>query len=332
MFFLLLLLLAAAASETTTCPASAFATDTDKKYEISQRDKDQLLIDGYLSLSSAVPPQLLARLREMADRLEQVKLAEFKATGMQPKHAAIFETSNDEQPVLERLDKLLEADPDTVLDLLATPAMIAVFQELCETDCVPIEMDILYKRQHPNGYVIWHQGAQHSRKKPYLNVGVYLDDAPADDGCLRYVPATQFEKQNICSLASKHGWDVPGSIDVPAKAGYIIVQDMMILHCSLPKLKPGVRRTIYIELRPAEAIIEGEAQSAKWAELRRRWMALVVNRAGISQWPWPLPKVKENDVQKEIADIASLSEPPIPAHYCNRPVNHPDYPIPARLR
>jgi len=334
-----------------SCPAGDVYADAFTG--ISSSDRAQLLRDGYVSLEGALPADLVSRLRSMADRLEEASMAEYRASGNRSaKHAAIFETERG-APVLERVDKILEADPETVLDLLASPAVLAVARDLCGEDCVPIEMDLLYKQQHPNGYVIWHQGAQHARRRPYLNVGVYLDDAPLGDGCLRYVPGTQFEKQDICDLASRHGWDIPGSVDVPARAGDVLVQDMMVLHCSLPKLSEGARRTVYIEFRPAEAVITERSQSEEWAQLRRRWMALVVDRASNNKdrqqkqlnqgegqpgcrHPWPsewrarLPEVGE--VGDEVAAIAALWEPPIPAHYCHYAVDHPDYPVPARLR
>lgn len=298
---------------------------------IGPDEREQLSANGFVLIRDAIPPALLTRLRMAADLLEATSLANF-AAGRPDSHAAIFDTADG--PVLERLDKLLEANPEIVLELLACPAMMAVARELCGEGAVPIEMDLLFKRQHPNGYVIWHQGAQHSRRAPYLNVGVYLDDAPVDDGCVRYVPGTQHEKQDIRSLSARHGWNIPDSMDVPTRAGDILVQDMMVLHCSLPKRAPGCRRTVYIELRPAHAIVADRSQSREWADLRRRWMALVVNRARESDWPaqWreELPEV--GDVQEEIAAIAARWEPPLPAHYSSQPVEHPDYPVPADLR
>lgn len=202
---------------------------------IEDARREHLLKDGYVSLPGALPPSLLTRLQEMADRLETEALADHEVGRTGP-CSAIVETPNG--PGVMRLDKILESDSEAVLTLLACPAMMAVSQVLCGHGTVPIEMDLLFKQQHPNGYIIWHQGAQHSRRWPYLNIGVYLDDAPIDDGCLRYVPGTQGEKQDICGLSGKYGWDIPGAIDVPAKAGDILVQDMMVLHCSLPKRTP----------------------------------------------------------------------------------------------
>jgi len=40
-----------------------------------------------------------------------------------------------------------------------------------------------------------------------------------EEGCVRYVPGTQHERQPIGELSARHGWDIPGSIDVPTQAG-----------------------------------------------------------------------------------------------------------------
>lgn len=298
---------------------------------ITARHREQLLSQGYTRVAGGVPAEMLGRLREMSTRLETDLMSAY-AAGEGKAHAAIFDAGAG--PVLERVDKLLEHDAECVLDLLALPSMMAIARDLCGRGCVPIEMDLLLKQQHPNGYVIWHQGAQHSRRWPYLNVGVYLDDAPIGDGCVRYVPRTHESKQDICALAGTHGWDIPGSVDVPVRAGDILVQDMMVLHCSLPKRTPGMRRTIYVELRPSQAIVGDDSQSAAWAELRRRWMAMVIARATSVTWPadWndDLPDV--GAVESEVTAIAAQWEPPLPAYYCVRPVEHPDYPIPGDLR
>lgn len=300
-------------------------------YTIAPGQRERLRTEGFVRLPAAVPPDLLARLQRMADRLEARALDDH-GTGKGGGKAAVVDTPAG--PVLERIGKLLEWSPGDALDLLASPAMMAVARELVGDGAVPVEMGLLYKRQHPLGHVIWHQDAQHSRRWPYLNVGIYLDDAPQDDGCLRYVPRTQHERQDICTLTETHGWHLPGAVDLPAVAGDILVQDVMILHASPPKRRTGVRRTVYVEFRPAGAIVADRSQSPEWARLRRRWMALVAARADPADWPedWRARLPRTGDEASEIAAIAALHEPPLPAHYCHRPVAHPDYPVPADLR
>lgn len=296
-------------------------------FEIASEERQQLLTDGYVLLPGALPAELLARWCELAERLEVEALDAH--CGNEHLHGVCVIDYPD-KPRLMRYDDILGVDADAVLDLLACPAMMAVARELCGRGAVPLQLDILFKHQHPDSVILWHQGAPHPRGFPYLNVGIYLDDAGANDGCLRYVPGTQHELQNICAMSKAWGWEIPGVVEQPAKAGDILVQDMMILHGSQLKRSPGVRRTVYVELRPAAGVTESGAQSEQWKELRQRWMGLVVRRAESSDWPtdWrddlPTDLSSEED---EIAKILSASEPPIPAVYCPQNVETAEYPV-----
>ncbi len=301
---------------------------------ISKAQKEQFLDSGYLLLEQALPPQLLEQLRTLADTLEANALA--ADAGNERLHGACVVHDNI-GPTLIRYDDILGVDKDATLDLLACPAMMAVAKQLSGPGTVPLQVDILYKQQYPRSSVIpWHQGAQHPRNYPYLNIGIYLDDAPAGDGCLRYVPGTQHELQDIDALSKQYGWEPPGVVEVPAKAGDILIQDMMVLHGSQPKKLPGVRRTIYVELRPYEGILESGFQSQQWAKIRQKWMNMVLQRA---QDPdYPLQDV-EGYVQGEplnedaiVQEVITQHEPPIPAVYCKFIVDGDDYPIPRELK
>ncbi|MDH3388027.1 MAG: phytanoyl-CoA dioxygenase family protein [Gammaproteobacteria bacterium] len=301
-------------------------------YEIIPEQKDKLLGDGFTRLPDALSPELLRRWRDLADRFEAESL-EAHARGEQIHGACVID--DPVGPRLMRADDILGRDTEAVLDLLACPALLAVARELCAPAGVPMQLDILYKHQHPHPIIMWHQGAPHPRGYPYLNVGVYLDDADADDGCLKYVPGTQHELQDICGLSEQHGWDIPGTVEQPARAGDILVQDMMILHGSAPKRSPGCRRTIYIEYRPVAGILESGTQSRQWAELRRRWMTLVARRAeshGLdTSWMDSLPSDLGSDAD-EAAAIVAHWEPPIPAFYCPKAIETETYPVPADMR
>ena len=302
------------------------------KFELTQQQKDDYFGRGYTGIRNGVPMALLKRLQQMADRL-QTKAMDAHDKGI---HLHGICVVND--PVGDRLmryDDIYGVEIDTLLDLLSCPSMMAIFRELCGKNAVPMQVDLLYKHQHPHPVVIWHQGAPHSRNYPYLNVGVFLDEAGIGDGCLRYVPYTQHERQDIQGLSEVHGWEIPAVVEYPSKPGDINIQDMMILHGSQPKRSAGVRRTIYIEIRPVEGIIESGGQSKEWAELRRRFMGLVLRRADPADWPeeWKAdyPADLRSD-EEEIADILARKEPPIPAYYATFPVEGENYPVPSDMQ
>ncbi|KAF7781855.1 hypothetical protein PRUB_b1202 [Pseudoalteromonas rubra] len=288
--------------------------------------------NGFVRFEQALSQDLLARLRDLSVRLEDSAKADLANGALRNQY---FLSTESDEPKLFRYNDLLFDDPELVLALLASPTMMAICEQMVGLGCVPMQLDLVYKYPHPHPHIAWHHGAPHPRNYPYLNVGVYLDDADLDDGCLRYVPDTQHEVLDIYELSSQYGWDIPGVVQQPAKAGDILVQDMMILHSSEPKRSEGPRRTIYIELRPVEGIAESAMQTAQWAELRKQWMAHVIKAADPQDVPagWlEYYGEPEHDLPTLVTMIEEKRESPIPAVWSHRNVEHPDYPTPADLR
>lgn len=299
---------------------------------ITDEQRASFLEDGYLLLKNAVPKQLLTHWQALAERLERDADEAFQQ-GTSLHGACVIE--DPVGPRLMRYDDILAIDSDACLDLLACPAMMEIARCLSGRGTVPLQLDILYKQQHPHPVIKWHQGAPHPRGYPYLNVGVYLDDAPAGDGCLRYVPGTQHGLVDIEGLSREHGWDVPGVVEQPAMAGDILIQDMMILHGSQPKRSPGVRRTVYIELRPYDGILEGGDQSEGWAQLRQQWMQLVLKNCEHGAWPadWSADYGSSAQSAEEIVRaIVEEREAPTPAVWGIHPIETENYPVPAEMK
>lgn len=283
-------------------------------YSIKPDQKEKFLKDGFLLLPKAIPTDLLKQWQGLTDELNNRVEHNFQKQG-QSQNMHIVEAGD--KNILTRCNNLLSIYPDAVLDLLASPVMLTIAKELCGQGAVPLQCDALFKHHHGDSAILWHQDALHNRCFPYLNIGVYLDDAEAGDGCLKYVPGTQHEAQDIGGLVRSHGWKIPGAVDQPAKAGDILVQDMMVLHGSPIKRREGVRRTVYVEMRPFAAIIDQGYQSREWAELRMRWMGLVKRRVASNAWPTELNEIPEDlkSDADEIAAILNRREPPVPAIY-----------------
>ncbi|TMP39535.1 phytanoyl-CoA dioxygenase family protein [Pseudoalteromonas rubra] len=288
--------------------------------------------NGFVRFEQALSKELLQRLRDLSVKLEASAKEDLANGAVRNQYYLSTESG---EPKLFRYNDLLFDDPELIIDLLASPTMMAICEEMVGEGCVPMQLDLVYKYQHPHPHISWHHGAPHPRNYPYLNVGVYLDDADLDDGCLRYIPDSQHEILDIYALSSQYGWNIPGVVQQPAKAGDILVQDMMILHSSEPKRSEGPRRTIYIELRPVEGIAESGKQSAQWAELRKQWMAHVIQAAEPEDVPvgWLEYYGKpEHDLATLVKLIEEKWEPAIPAVWSQKNVEHPDYPTPADLR
>lgn len=290
-------------------------------FELSVQQKNEYLNQGFTSIKNAISSELLNRLQKMAKNFEKKVIENYKK-GIDTPEACIFEGK------ILRYNNIVSLDYETTLDLLASPVMIAIFRDICGKGPVPFMMDLFFKKASTNSTVLWHQDAPHSRNYPYVNVGIFLDDADEDDGCLRYVPNTQNKKQDIYIIVQEFDWDIPNSVEMPAKAGDINIHDMMILHGSKPKKTKNQRRTIYVEIRPFDAIIDSKIQTEKWAQLRNRFMGLVLRRANLSllpeEWIKDYPTDLKSD-EEEIFNIFKNREPAIPANYAFPFVKRKDY-------
>jgi hypothetical protein len=94
------------------------------------------------------------------------------------------------------------------------------------------------------------------------------------------VPGAHHDRVDICALERRHGWDVPGSVEVEMGAGDVLVHDVMLVHGSEPTVGYGRRRTIYYEFRPAEQILSEGPWDRPWVEKRLRLLPLAIDAYG----------------------------------------------------
>lgn len=292
-------------------------------FQITQNQIEEFKTKGFIRLKNALPQNLLIQWQELLAEFNEKALAAHGTRNSLPNTSYLDDKG---KPRLTRANDLIGIFPDAVLDLIACPAMMAIARDLSGPGTIPLQCDALFKQPHPTSVVLWHQDTLFPRSFPYLNIGIYLDDADENDGCLRYVKGSQHEKIEICDLVKKYGWDIPNTEEVPVKAGDILIQDMMVLHGSRVKQMPGMRRTIYVEMRPAQAETEQNFHSEQWIEARKRWMGIVARRSDVS-WPeethGELPKNLKSD-QEEISELLQLRESPLPANYCFEGIQMPD--------
>ncbi len=293
-------------------------------------NKEQFFKDGYLLFPQAISPQTLKKWQKLADDIESAALEAYNSGGSMA-NACVVEDAVG--PRLMRYDELYLNQTEPLIELLAANTMQQIIRELSGPSSVIIYSDLLYKHQHPHPVIKWHQGAPHSRNYPYLNIGIYLDDADEDDGCLRYVPGTQGALQPISDIEREYGWNPPGIVQQPARAGDILVQDMMVLHGSEPKRSPGARRTIYVEVRPVEGILEQQQVSDTWLASRKAFMATLLEKNPLDHF-----SNEEKTYFGKSAEACELANQmgqdhlnPISAVYSISDVKGPDYPVPDDL-
>ena len=297
----------------------------------TQKLKEAIEGDGFYLMKEVIPHKLIQKWQLLAAQFESTALSAYRHNQQIPAGTCVVEDAVG--PRVMRVDDLYVYANGQLSELLSLEPFVEMARTLVGPHALVIQSDLLYKHQHPHPVIKWHQGAPHGRKYPYLNVGIYLDDADKNDGCLRYMPGTQHEMQDIAAVEKTHGWNPPGVVQIPAKAGDILIQDMMILHSSEPKRSAGARKTVYVELRPYEAIVEENEDHKEWAEIRRAFTGTAFANSGVLS--------AEEKAWYQAADVsdAPISEqlkavhlPPIPAVYAQQNNEGPDYPVPADLR
>lgn len=304
----------------------------ESSFEITKEQQENFTKDGFVLLPGAISPELLERLRAAAKDIED--RAHAGDESMQ-KCTLVTHNADVGMDLIHRSNALFadHKHPDLVLDVLASPALTELSRTLCVKDegtdlCVPFAVDLLFKREP----ILWHQGAVHPGGYPYLNIAIYLDDSEGK-GSAKYVPGSHKTQVDICSHEAKHGW--LAGVEVPAKAGDVIVSDMMIVHGSesVPDPKKA-RRILYVEMRPTQGWLESNTQSMEWLHFQEKFMGLVIRRSGdparfSSAWQRGYNVLKDrlrSDVE-EMKQIHAAPGQPLPSKYCHLPPTGRD-PIP----
>ncbi|MDW3193682.1 MAG: phytanoyl-CoA dioxygenase family protein [Cytophagales bacterium] len=275
---------------------------------LSAEQKQFFLKNGYLHLPKAIPDQLVNKWQSL---LKDHNRDSFDLSDpFIARNISFLEMDNPR--FIARINNLMGHYPEEVLELLAHEAILNIAESLCGNDAIPMQCDVLFKHAHSSSNVLWHQDAIYPRIAPYLNIGFYLDDANHEDGCLKLIPGSQSQRQNIKSISRNQEKFI---IEIPANAGDLIVHDLMIVHSSLPKKTAGVRRTLYMEWWSESAAIGHGSFSKKWIYLLKNWKALLTNRSAKQYQKNGSSSSMLPPESQVIEQILELREQPIPANY-----------------
>ena len=243
--------------------------------QIAQFDRD-----GYLVLKQRVDPSLLSRLHTASERW----MADGMTQGPQKDSDWLF-ADRPTGRTMWRVDYIHSKGESASLELLGSRAVLGIAESLAGPDFVPTYESMVLKAAGDGAPVPWHQDAVHPRKHRMFNVDVYLDDSRRGAGALHVIPGSQVRRSDACALAETYGWELPGAIEVELEAGDVLVHDDMIVHGSPPASGNALRRTIYLEFRPARSILEDGPWTPEWMDARLRLIPLAL--AERAKWTDP---------------------------------------------
>jgi phytanoyl-CoA hydroxylase len=224
--------------------------------------------DGYLVLKGRIEPGLLGRLQSASER--------WMADPAQTDHGDWLFAQRASGRVLWRVDYIHDKGEAASLELLGSPSILGIAESLAGPDFVPTYESMVIKSAGDAAPVPWHQDAIHARRHRLFNVDVYLDASRSGAGALHVIPGSQRSRTDACALAETHGWALPGAIEVEMEPGDVLVHDDMVVHGSPPVSGKALRRTIYLEFRAAQSILDDGPWTQEWMDARLRLIPLAL--------------------------------------------------------
>jgi hypothetical protein len=264
--------------------------------------------DGFVRLPGLLPTPVLERLRLALDDLLVADTVPGKVVRDSPAGK-----------VVSNIDHLIGWGHAPFLELLALPELMNVAAAICGDDLFPVQEFAVIKHRGDDNPVLWHQDMPNERSAPAVAFGLYLDDADAGQGALRYIPGSHRSDRQIAELAREP------AVEVPAKAGDAIIHDLMVAHSSEPMEGRDRRRVIYVEFLSSELAL-GEGICTREEIDNRRRLLFLARRYRREAAPMgncfkprqrdPNSRDRKRPIGEVLSEIYDTPIRPRPAIYC----------------
>lgn len=229
---------------------------------------------GYLRIPELVGPKEIARLRAATAGLIGAIDALPARWRDDFKYGALL---GDQIPggVLCRLEYTLEKHPQ-FMKALGHPGILATAAALKRAPLVLTWEDMVLKLAGGPVTVPWHQDTLwQSLRAPVFSMGIYLDDSHDDP--LRILPGTQvagpLEEDQIPAFVAGREKDI---VEIPAKAGDVIVHNVLAVHGSELNRGRQDRRVLYFEFRSLDQVENDSPWNRRWLERRLPYVPAAV--------------------------------------------------------
>ncbi|MEM7035215.1 MAG: phytanoyl-CoA dioxygenase family protein [Chloroflexota bacterium] len=226
--------------------------------------RDELVELGYTAISGVMPPAMVEELRAWSDDIfEKVKM----------RHAIRYQGSDIFVHTERRWAKFDSVPtnnhfPDPWAErIVDNPAQLEVCQQMQLENLVSDDMVIILSKPGYGPPLYWHQDFMKWQSPeaatPWptrIFLSYYLTDTTRENGCLRVIPGSHRKRHVLHDiLPDAHGpeiqaiddlshpvfADYPDAVDVPLKAGDLIIADARIMHAAWPN-QTDQRRTLLL--------------------------------------------------------------------------------------
>ena len=168
-----------------------------------------------------------------------------------------FRLGPDGKRVLQRINRPMWRSR-RFLEAYGNPRLHHAAYQLYGEKTVPFDESIVLKMPNHGAGFAWHQDGKFrtgSDVERGHNFGIYLNASTVDNGALHVLPGSH--RQGIVDLAAKveeHGFELPGSVPVPAGPGDANIHSRSLAHGSKPNASPHLRVTWYVGFHHRDAI------------------------------------------------------------------------------
>jgi phytanoyl-CoA hydroxylase len=204
---------------------------------------DQLRQDGFALLEQGIDVERLTRLRADTSAL----ISRFTDGGYRSADFWNYESETGGPPVLYRVHKLDEQGVASVDELLAGGPLHDLAAHLLG-DLRPTVCAMVIKLPGVFG-LPWHRDRDGVEPTTVINLSVFLDESTVDNGCFEAVPGSHLLGEGIDVEAVRSAGP---RVAIPARAGDVLIHDVLLVHGSGDNTTTGVRRSIITEFAPPD--------------------------------------------------------------------------------
>ncbi|KAF7772387.1 hypothetical protein PCIT_a2449 [Pseudoalteromonas citrea] len=231
---------------------------------MKQQWRDEFAQQGYIVVKQGIEATLLSQLQQHAQQLlsDAKKRAE---QGLDLNYIAIYKHRG--QLSISRINDLFQYQTHFA-SLLTHASVLNVVETLIGEPALPVYESLVIKDPVNNESFDWHRDMAERSDEGVVTVGVYLDDALAEQGALKVIPSSHLQTQSVCELKDALEQGGVASKNVAVEAGDVVIHHVNTVHGSDRQLTGKRRRTIYFEFRSVTHLRNNPRFSERWLEQR----------------------------------------------------------------
>ena len=225
--------------------------------------RKQLVTDGYCVVEDILPPDELITLRTLANGC---------VSDIMPEHRAQYRSEGS---------LVLMADYPEFARIISYPETLRAFSALGLQD-VRFSSGYVISKPPASPALFWHQdwwGWDHpvsfGERIVQFFAFYYLSDTSPDNGCLRVIPGSQRQRhalhdfdgahqRGLAQIVDPHSAafsDHPDQVDVPVKAGDLVIGDVRLIHGSHPNASDQERTLLTLWYHPGYRELPGSIRA-----------------------------------------------------------------------